>query len=114
MSGMPPHHDQAICQHFQEAAELIAQKWMPLIVHALRPGPQRYSELKHAVPKISDALLSERLKALESASIVERCVEPSTPVKVSYGLTPRGRELADVLNELHVWAERWTGEPAGV
>jgi DNA-binding HxlR family transcriptional regulator len=88
---MPPHHDQAICQHFQEAAELIAQKWMPLIVHALRPGPQRYSELKHAVPKISDALLSERLKALESASIVERCVEPSTPVKVSYGLTPRGR-----------------------
>ena len=114
MSGMPPHHDQAICQHFQEAAELIAQKWMPLIVHALRPGPQRYSELKHAVPKISDALLSERLKALESASIVERCVEPSTPVKVSYRLTPRGRELADVLNELQVWAERWTSEPAGV
>src|SRR3954466_11290338 len=112
MRAMTPHHDQAICRHFQEAAELIAQKWMPLIVHALRPGPQRYSELKHAVPKISDASLSERLKALEAASIVERCVEPSTPVKVSYGLTPRGRELADGLNELQAWAERWTAEPA--
>jgi len=114
MSRRYPHHNQPTSQHSQEPPELIAQKWMPLIVHALRPGPQRYSELKHAVPKISDALLSERLKALESASIVERCVEPSTPVKVSYGLTPRGRELADVLNELQVWAERWTSEPAGV
>jgi DNA-binding HxlR family transcriptional regulator len=114
MDPMTPHHDQAICQHFQEAAELIAQKWMPLIVHALRPGPQRYSELKHAVPKISDASLSERLKVLEAASIVERHVEASTPVKVSYGLTPRGRELADVLNELQAWAERWTAEPASV
>ena len=65
---MTPQHDQSTCQHFQEAAELIAQKWMPLIVHALRPGPQRYSELKQAVPKISDASLSERLKALEAAT----------------------------------------------
>ena len=111
---MTPEHDQATCRHFQEAAELIAQKWMPLIVHALRPGPQRYSELKQAVPKISDASLSERLKALEAASIVARCVEPSTPVKVSYGLTERGRELADVLNELQTWAERWTAEPANL
>ena len=45
---------------------------------------------------------------------IERYVEPSTPVKVSYGLTPRGRELADVLNELQTWAERWTTQPAGV
>ena len=36
-----------------------------------------------------------------------RTVEPSTPVRVSYGLTQRGEELADVLTELQVWAERW-------
>jgi hypothetical protein len=70
---------------------------------------------RHALATRSlQASLSERLKALEAASIVARCVEPSTPVKVSYGLTERGRELADVLNELQAWAERWTAERASV
>jgi DNA-binding HxlR family transcriptional regulator len=55
--------------------------------------------------------LSERLKALEAAKIVVRTVEPTTPVRISYGLTPRGEELADVLGELQVWAERWATRP---
>ena len=108
---MATHGEGPICQHFQRAAELVAQRWMPQVIHAMKPGPRRYSDLKASIPKISDALLSERLRALETAKIVIRTVEPSTPVKVSYGLTPRGEELADVLSELQVWAERWATRP---
>jgi DNA-binding HxlR family transcriptional regulator len=106
------HGEGSICQHFQRAAELIAQRWMPQVIHAMRPGARRYSDLKTSIPKISDAILSERLKALEAAKIVVRTVEPTTPVRVSYRLTPRGRELADVLGELQVWAERWATRSA--
>ena len=56
---------------------------------------------------MSDRLLSERLKELEAEGIVTRRVIPDTPVRIEYGLTPQGRDLAGVLDELRVWAERW-------
>ena len=105
------HVEGQVCHHFQRAAELVAQRWMPQVIHAMRPGPRRYSDLKASIPKISDALLSDRLRTLEAAKIVVRTVEPSTPVHVSYELTPRGEDLADVLTELKVWAERWATRP---
>ena len=109
------HHDQPdrrICEHFQRAAELVARRWVPQVIYAMRPGPVRYSDLKTAIPNISDALLSERLKELEIAGVVSRTVEPTTPVLIQYALTERGEELAGVLGELQVWSERWATEPA--
>jgi DNA-binding HxlR family transcriptional regulator len=64
------------------------------------------------VAPISDALLSDRLKELENQGIVVREVTPSTPVRISYGLTDKGRDLAGVIDELAAWAERWAEEPA--
>jgi DNA-binding HxlR family transcriptional regulator len=107
---MSPHGEGPICQHFHRAAELIARRWVPQVIYAMRPGPCRYTALKLAIPNISDAVLSERLKELEAASIIVRTVEPSTPVRIEYALTPRGEQLAGVLGELQVWAERWAGE----
>jgi len=104
------HHDKPdrrICEHFQRAAELVARRWVPQVIYAMRPGPVRYSDLKDAIPNISDALLSERLKELETAGVVLRTVEPSTPVRIRYGLSERGEELAGVLGELQIWSERW-------
>jgi DNA-binding HxlR family transcriptional regulator len=111
--GVNPHADidEPICEHFQRAAELIARRWMPLVIHALKPGPRRYADLKAAVGGISDAVLSDRLRNLETAGIVVRTVEPSTPVRVSYALTASGEELAGALDELKAWAERWAAEP---
>jgi DNA-binding HxlR family transcriptional regulator len=109
--SMSPHGEGPICQHFQRAAELIARRWVPQVIYAMQSGPRRYTELKAGIPPISDAVLSERLKELEVAEIVIRTVEPSTPVRIEYALTPRGDELAAVLGELQVWAERWAREP---
>jgi DNA-binding HxlR family transcriptional regulator len=108
--SMSPHGEGVICQHFQRAAELIARRWVPQVIYAMRPGPLRYGELKLAIPNISDAVLSDRLKELEASQIVRRTVEPSTPVRIQYALTPRGEQLAAVLGELQVWAERWSRE----
>lgn len=96
-----------ICESFQRAAELVGKRWVPQIVWVLLGGPRRYSEIRVAVPEISDTLLSERLRELEAGGIVTRAVTPSTPVLIEYALTDRGRDLAGVVDGLSSWAERW-------
>src|SRR5512141_2930216 len=112
--GMHTPVEGQICKHFQRAAELVARRWVPQVIYAMQGGPRRYSDLKAAIPQISDAVLSERLKELEATSIVTRTVEPTTPVRIVYTLTPRGEELAGVLGELQIWAERWAKQPLTV
>jgi DNA-binding HxlR family transcriptional regulator len=96
-----------MCEHFQRAASLIARRWNPLIVGALLDGETRFTDLRNAIPGISDRLLSERLKELEAEGIVTREVTPCTPVRIEYGLTEQGRDLAGVVDEIRAWAERW-------
>ena len=96
-----------VCKHFQQAAELLGKRWNPQLVRVLLAGDARFSDLKAAIPPISDHLLSERLKELEAAGIVTRTVTPQTPVLIEYGLTDRGRDLGGVMGELAAWAERW-------
>jgi DNA-binding HxlR family transcriptional regulator len=105
-------HEEALCQHFQRAADLIGRRWNPLIIRALQSGASRYMELRAAIPDISDAVLSERLKELEGAGVVVREVTRSAPVRVDYRLTERGRDLSSVMAELASWAERWAEELA--
>jgi DNA-binding HxlR family transcriptional regulator len=102
-----PAVETPVCQHFQRAAMLIGKRWNPQIVRMLLSGAVRYSDLKAGVPRISDHLLSERLKDLEAGGIVQRQVTPSTPVRIEYRLTARGADLAGVIDELSAWAERW-------
>ena len=101
-----------ICQHFQRAADLIGKRWNPQVVRALQTGSARFGDIKGAIPQISDALLSDRLKELEAEDIITRDVTPSTPVLIEYHLTQRGRDLTKVMDELARWAERWSN--AGV
>jgi DNA-binding HxlR family transcriptional regulator len=101
-------HEGAVCEHFQRAAELLARRWVPQIVLVLLSGPRRFSDLRAAIPSISDTLLSERLKELEAQGILTRTVTPSTPVRIEYAATERGRDLSEVLRELSGWAERWS------
>ena len=86
----------------------MGKRWTGAILAVmLQGGPMRFSEIANAVPDLSDRLLSERMKELEARGIVERHVTASTPTKVSYELTEKGRELAPALAELKTWADRW-------
>jgi DNA-binding HxlR family transcriptional regulator len=95
----------AVCQHFQRAAELVGKRWIPQLIRALQAGVSRFSDLRAAIPPISDHVLSLRLKELEAAGIVLRTVTPTTPVGIAYRLTARGEGLARVMTELAAWAE---------
>lgn len=100
------------CPQFRQAIELIGRRWTGAIIRALLSGASRFTELAAAVPGLSDRLLSERLKELEAAAIVERVVVPSMPVRVEYHLTPKGHGLLHVIEVVSTWAHQW-GEPAG-
>lgn len=105
------------CPFYHEAIELIGRRWTGAIVAVLLDGGRlRFSEIAHAVPQLSDRLLSERMKELEARGVVTRHVEPGPPVRVLYELTDMGRSLQPALQELKSWAQQWlagrTGRPA--
>jgi len=101
------------CPLYHQAVELIGKRWTGAIVSVLLERALRFSEISQAVPQLSDRLLSERMKELEARGMVERRVLPGPPVRVEYGLTEMGRDLAPALSELKRWAHRWLGaDPA--
>lgn len=102
--------DPTVCPDFHEAVELIGKRWTGAIVWALAPGRLYFSEFAPAVPGISDRLLSRRLRELETSGLVARSVHAGTPPRVSYELTPMGRELEPVILELSAWAKRWNAK----
>jgi DNA-binding HxlR family transcriptional regulator len=99
--------ESAVCVHFQRAAEIVGRRWNPQIVRVLLGGPARYRDLKAAIPAISDHLLSQRLKELETQGILTRSVEEAGPVRVEYALTDRGAGLQPAIEALAAWAERF-------
>lgn len=96
-----------VCPEFQAAIELIGKRWSGAIVSSLSSGPVYFAGLAHAVPGVSDRVLSERLRELEAAGIVERSVHAGNPPRVSYRLSAIGTELEPALAELASWARRW-------
>jgi len=101
-------HHPCCCPRYHEAVELVGKRWTGAILYVLLHGGRlRFTEIAQAVPDLSDRLLSERMKELEARGIVERRVSDCTPVKVSYELTDKGRELAPAMAELKAWADRW-------
>jgi DNA-binding HxlR family transcriptional regulator len=96
---------------FQRAIELIGKRWSGAVVKALLPRPLRFNQLLQAIPGISDRVLTERLRELETEGIVERLVDPGPPVRVSYRLTARGRALEPVMAAVGEWAASWLGAP---
>src|SRR5581483_1181504 len=89
---------------FQRAIELIGKRWTGAVLKALIPSPVRFNQL---LPGISDRVLTERLRELETEGLVERLVDPGPPVRVSYRLTSRGRALEPVLAAVSEWADQW-------
>ena len=104
--GSKPH----LCAKFHRAVELIGGRWTGAVIRLLLTERMRFAELRSAIPDISDRMLSERLRELESEGIVARIVVPETPVRVEYELTEKGRALEQALCAVGRWAERWVDD----
>lgn len=89
-----------------KAAEVVAERWTPLILRELLMGSHHFNDLRRGVPLMSPSLLSRRLKELESVGVVERR-RTGHGRGFEYRLTPSGRELRGVIEALGVWGRRW-------
>ncbi len=104
----PESADGGCCPHYHQAVELIGRRWTGAIIAVLlADGPHRFSELRDGVPGLSDRVLSQRMRELESAGIVDRNVDAGPPVKVHYELTPKGKDLREVVRNLERWGQKW-------
>lgn len=89
------------------AAEILAERWTPLVVRELLCGTVRFNDLQRGVPRMSSSLLSRRLKELEYAGIVERRRAETGPGH-EYHITDAGRALLPIIEGMGNWAQRWT------
>lgn len=95
-----------------KAAEIVAERWTPLVMREILMGSTRFSELERGVPRMSKSLLVTRLRSLEEAGLIER-----KPLEQGRGWeylpTEAGRELYDVLELLGTWGARWVTRDIG-
>ena len=104
-------HAPELCTRFHRASELIGRRWTGAIIFVLLKARCRFATLRDAIPDITDRMLSDRLQELEAEGIVERTVIPETPVRVEYALTRKGRALADAIQAISHWADKWIDAP---
>ncbi|HEX8215380.1 MAG TPA: helix-turn-helix domain-containing protein [Allosphingosinicella sp.] len=89
------------------AAEILCTRWTILVLRELIAGSSRFNELRRGVPRMSPALLSQRLKELEAAGVVRRAPSVSEPGVFEYSLTDSGRELEPLIEGFGCWGQRW-------
>ncbi|WP_338868283.1 helix-turn-helix domain-containing protein [Myxococcus stipitatus] len=88
------------------ALAVLGGKWKPAILCELHRGPARFGALKRQVLGISEKVLFEQLRELESTGVVLRTVlDPAPPKTVEYSLTPAGAALTDAVQTLVEWGQ---------
>ena len=95
-----------------QALNLLASKWLLLIMLALMQGTKRNSELQRQILGVSPKMLSQSLRELEAHGLIHREVFPEVPPRVEYSLTVLGESLAPLLAELCEWSFLWAGGAA--
>ncbi|MFB7588638.1 winged helix-turn-helix transcriptional regulator [Streptomyces sp. NPDC056169] len=88
------------------AVAVIDGKWKTLLLWMLESGPHRPGELRRRIPAISEKVLTQALREMESDGLVHREVHDVVPPKTVYSLTDFGRELSDALAPLSDWGHR--------
>lgn len=87
------------------ASEILCKRWTMLLLRELSCGSTRFNDLRRGLPRMSPALLSQRLKELEAAGIVTRVRGDGGAF--DYRLTASGQELGPVVMALGAWGHRW-------
>ena len=99
------HRCQPVPLEVRQAADLLERRWQLSVIYAALTGALRFNEFAEAVAGISPRMLSERLRDLEGAGLIERTVLPTSPPTVEYRLTTRGHRLAPVIEAMRAYAE---------
>ncbi len=100
--------EQVVCP-VAKTAEIISGKWTLLIIRDLTTGTKRFSELERSLAGISPKTLSERLSSLEREGVLHRRTFAEVPPRVEYSLTEKGQALAQVIDAMRAYGNRWLG-----
>jgi len=100
----PSRRCEPVPLEIRETASLLERRWQLSILYAALTGALRFNEFADAVGGISPRMLSERLRDLESAGLVQRTVLPTSPPTVEYRLTEQGRRLAPLIEAMREYA----------
>ena len=86
--------------------DVVGDKWSLLVVRDLLHGKRTYGEILQSPEGIPTNILADRLKRLEEAGIIESAAYQERPVRYAYTLTPKGRELGEVLGAIVRWGRK--------
>jgi DNA-binding HxlR family transcriptional regulator len=89
------------------AAEILCTRWTVVLLRELLAGSTRFNDLRRGVPRMSPALLAQRLRELEAADILVRAPSPTEAGVHEYHLTRAGKDLASVVEAMGNWGQRW-------
>ena len=91
--------------------QVIGGKWKPIILwHLGASETLRFGELKRHMPNVTQKMLTQQLRELESDGMIRRVVYPQIPPKVEYSLTDLGRSVMPILDQLCTWGLRFEAE----
>ena len=108
----PDHTPQTAAEGIESAFAMLEGRWKILILFHLFDGKvMRFSELERAIPDVSQKMLTQQLRQMETDRLVARVVHPEVPPRVEYRLTDWGEALCPALDALLAWNER---KPAAV
>lgn len=88
------------------AIDIIKGKWKSIVLCTLYRGPKRFLELQKTIG-LSQKVLNEKLKELESDGLIEKVVYAEVPPKVEYFLTDKGKELHEIILPLEDWSNKY-------
>lgn len=95
---------EAMCP-YRLVLEHVTSRWGVLVLIELLDRPYRFSELRRAIGRVSEKMLTQTLQTLERDGLVHRDAQPVIPPRVDYSLTGLGREAAEQVRALAVWTK---------
>jgi DNA-binding HxlR family transcriptional regulator len=95
------------------ALSLMGKRWKPAILWKMTEGIYRFGEMKRAIPQISEKMLTQHLRELETDGLITRTIFAEMPPRVEYALTKFGASLQPILQQLNDWGEQAKENRAG-
>lgn len=87
--------------------QLIGSKWKLLIMRNLLQRPWRFNELQKDLEGISQKVLTDSLRSMETDGIITRTVYPEVPPRVEYALSELGESMRPILNAMETWGNAY-------
>lgn len=100
---MPKQGKKSVSCPVEATLDIIGKKWTILVIRDLLTGTKRWSDLLRSLDGISPRTLAARLDELAEHRIIRKKIYPEVPPRTEYTLTPRGKDLHSIIDQMSRW-----------